>query len=309
MFLFHDLAFCGSVTGTMVRLRSNQEKAKVLQHVFSKKMMQELACQCKTPAKLNEIIKATIGKDFNGVKKLYELFDYFYSTLVSEYRTEYVYKNAIASKIVKGRHRLKNVSFYSEFRVRDSIADCVIANGETTSYEIKTEYDSFKRLEKQLSSYRKVFDKIFLVVSESKIKNALSSVSDDVGVLVLSDKYTLSEYRSAKSQIENHSYEIIFDCLRKKEYEKIIIKHFGELPNAKPVLVRDECRKMFSTLSRETISEELLKSLRGRRSSESYKELALAMPESLTSISMTLDISHKQKEQLIANMNLPISVH
>lgn len=293
----------------MIKLKSNQEKAKILQHVFSKRMLQELACRREMPKKLHEIIKITMAQDSSRIKSLYELFDHFYKALIDEYRNEYVYKNAIASKIAKGRHKLKGVSFYSEFRVRDSIADCVIANGVTTSYEIKTEYDSFQRLEKQLGSYRKAFDRIFLVVPESKVKLALRNTSDDVGVLVLSDKYTLSEYRSSQSQIENHSYEIIFDCLRKKEYEKIIIKYFGELPNTKPVLVRTECKKLFSNLPREVISKELLKSLRSRRLSESYKELTLAMPESLASISMTLDVSHRQKKQLIANMNLPISVH
>jgi len=37
------------------------------------------------------------------------------------------------------------------------------------------------------------------------------------------------------SNVEKLSPDIIFSCLRKNEYEFIIIKHFGALPSAKPV--------------------------------------------------------------------------
>ena len=283
----------------------NNADAKLLSLVFSKKVLRDLSCGKGESKKLNEIIKKTNILNLAEVSNIYDVFELFYKVLVSQYRNEYVYKNAIASKIVKGRHRFANTSFYSEFRVRDSIADCVIANGTTTAYEIKTEYDSFQRLDKQLNSYRKAFDKIFVVVPESKLKSSIDNISSDVGILILSDKYTLSEFRKPESQIANLSHEIVFDCLHKKEYEEIILREFGGLPVTKPYLVRAECKKLFSSLTKEKAHQEFFNCLKNRRSSILRKRLALSVPSSLVSLAITLDFSQRQHERLVHSLQTP----
>ena len=86
-----------------------------------------------------------------------KLLIYFIIQLIKEYRNEYIFKNTIANKIIKGRHRLSNVTYINEFRVVNSICDVAIFNGTSSAYEIKTELDNFDRLENQLADYKKGF--------------------------------------------------------------------------------------------------------------------------------------------------------
>jgi hypothetical protein len=56
-----------------------------------------------------------------------------------QYRCEYVYKAAIASRIVFGRHSPSTASLAIELNVAGSIVDCAVFNGTSTVYEIKTQ--------------------------------------------------------------------------------------------------------------------------------------------------------------------------
>ncbi|PKG80047.1 hypothetical protein CXF80_18020 [Shewanella sp. Actino-trap-3] len=79
-----------------------------------------------------------------------------YATLDKHYRYEYFYKNTIANNRLLGRHSLRTAAMITEFRVGRNIADCVIFNGSSTCYEIKTEFDSLSRLDAQLDSYLQI---------------------------------------------------------------------------------------------------------------------------------------------------------
>lgn len=90
---------------------------------------------------------------------LRDWFDFFYSLLIKQYPCEYVYKNAIATELyLTGRHSLNESLLTSEFRSGKSRADVVIVNGTTTVYEVKSEFDSLKRLEGQLLDFKNIFD-------------------------------------------------------------------------------------------------------------------------------------------------------
>ena len=85
--------------------------------------------------------------DFSPPKRHHPLsnwFDFFYNLLFSSYRCEYVYKNAIATKLyLGGHHSLQHSLLTNELRIGQSRADVVILNGTSTVYEIKSEYDSW----------------------------------------------------------------------------------------------------------------------------------------------------------------------
>ena len=69
-----------------------------------------------------------------------------YSIIAKGYRCEYVYKNELLTQLLKV-YGVKNTAYYSEFRVGESIADMAMFNGESKAFEIKTEYDSPRRLD------------------------------------------------------------------------------------------------------------------------------------------------------------------
>jgi hypothetical protein len=81
--------------------------------------------------------------------RLSEWFEFFYRLLFEKYRCEYVYKNAIATKVFLSRHSLHTSFMTDEIRSAKSRGDVAILNGTSTVYEIKSHYDSFERLDTQ----------------------------------------------------------------------------------------------------------------------------------------------------------------
>ena len=227
------------------------------------------------------------------------IFDSAYLQLLSSYRNEYVYKNAIADKLVRGTHRFsKNCFFSTEFRVANSLADVVVANGTTTVFEIKTEFDSFERLDGQLSDYSKAFDHIHVVIPEKKIDCWESKIPKRVGVTVLSNKYTLRELRPASSNIENFDLQVMFSCLRRSEFITAIKNQFGYIPECKPVELKARCRELFLTLEPLVAHAEFLAALKSREMRCEKIELLKNAPSSLTSALISANLSLKEMARL-----------
>ena len=130
---------------------------KYLSRIFSGPSIQTLATDGRCDF-ISSVVKSSgILDELRPVTTWESFFEKTYSYLFNNYRNEYVYKNAIANKILLGRHSLNTSNLLTEFRVDKSKADIVILNGTSSVYEIKSEFDSFERLEEQIRSYRKVF--------------------------------------------------------------------------------------------------------------------------------------------------------
>lgn len=232
--------------------------------------------------------------------KIGEIYDLAYKELVTSYRSEYVYKNAIAEKIIKGRHRLSNnCHFDTEFRVYDSIADVIIANGTTTAYEIKTEYDSFDRLHNQLSDYSKVFEHVYVVIPESKYLAWLNNIPHFAGVMTLTKGYSLKIKRNPLSNVSNIDLSVVFSCLRRNEILCFIENYFGYLPDVKPVALKGACKELFLTLSKEQAHKALLSALKTRGLQKNGVNLVKGGPSSLVSLFLTANLSRKQAGSLV----------
>ncbi len=98
----------------------------------------------------------------------FDLLKRSYSLISKHYRCEYVYKNELI-KLLLREYGTKNSIYFSEFRVGNSIADMVMFNGESKAFEIKTEYDTPRRLDKQMDDYKRFFDKNYIVVPENRV--------------------------------------------------------------------------------------------------------------------------------------------
>jgi len=74
-----------------------------------------------------------------------------------------------------------NVSVF-EFPVGESRVDICKINGCSAAFEIKTDLDSFKRLEKQLVDYYDVFEYVSVIISENRWQTLLEFVPDYCGI-------------------------------------------------------------------------------------------------------------------------------
>ena len=236
----------------------------ILTRVFTQNMLKELICDYSNTRILSSIVKRYEIK-YDGESKNENIISEIYKYLSSFYRNEYFYKNTLLNKLIINAHRLKTTTALTEVPVAKSKADFIMINGKAIVYEIKTELDTFERLETQVCDYYKAFDHVCVVTSETQAEELITRFKDTpVGVYVLSKKNTI---RHIKEPIECREYldkEQMFKILNKPEYEHIIKDIIGELPNVTPVHYYRECKKIACELSVEELYSLFLRELKKR---------------------------------------------
>ncbi len=224
-----------------------------------------------------------------------QLFDKIYLYLIENYRCEYIYKNAIANKILLGRHSLNTSTILDEFRVGKSKADVVIINGTSSVYEIKSEYDTFNRLWGQIESYKKVFDYINVVTHKTQAESLFDKLGSDIGLFVLTDKYTLKTIREPKSNKLNVEPDFMFDSLRKDEYCRIIKSKFGIVPDVPNTTIHKVSKKLFSTLPPVQAHDIMFETLLKRRSKKPFAMFVKSIPKSLKLAVLSTKLNKPQR--------------
>lgn len=93
-----------------------------------------------------------------------------------------------------------------------AIADVAVINGKMHCFEIKSDHDSFQRLENQIINYDAVFDEITIVVGKKFNKKALSFVPKHWGVLCIyqgnEDNVELNVIRESKPNKNVNAFNI-----------------------------------------------------------------------------------------------------
>jgi len=158
--------------------------------------------------------------------------DAAYEVLCESYRSEYFYRNLIVNKIYVGRHRASNSALIPEFRVHQSVADCVLVNGEATVYEIKTEFDSPDKLQRQLSSYFRAFSVVNVVAHEKDVDRYLTLLEgSSAGLIAVGSRQRLSQARPSVLSTAALDVKTMFDSLRLKEVTAILRRTTGDVPD------------------------------------------------------------------------------
>lgn len=153
-----------------------------------------------------------------------EVIDRAYQHLAAHYRSEYVYKNLLASKIFVGRHRAANAALLYEFRVGDAVADCVMLNGTASVYEIKTELDKPDKLLRQLAEYFRAFQLVNVVVHSSDADRYTSLLAHDpTGIIVVGSRRRLSVAQQARPFADELDNRVMFNALRQSEVSKALV--------------------------------------------------------------------------------------
>ena len=99
----------------------------------------------------------------------------------------------------------KNHVIAFEMSVADSRVDICRINGESFAYEIKTEYDSFDRLESQIKDYANTFDKVYVIIPKMRINEIKEVLPNSCGIIL---------YRTGKNN------QLVFSYFRKAEKNK-----------------------------------------------------------------------------------------
>lgn len=188
-----------------------------------------------------------------------------YAFLKKHYRNEYYYKNTLFNKLIIGRHSLNTTTAITELPINKSKADFIMINGKAVVYEIKTDLDSFERLEQQITDYYKSFPIVYVVTSESNEKKAEKLLSGtNVGLIILTKRSQLSERIKALPDYSRLDKKVIFNIMRKSEFERILENYFGFLPQATPAFYYNECYSLFEKIDIKILYDAFITELKTR---------------------------------------------
>lgn len=232
--------------------------------------------------------------------KISEIFDLTLSKISKDYKGEYFYKNIIAEKIFLKRHGEK-ATMLSEFRVGTNKADCVILNGISTCYEIKTEFDTLNRLPEQLSSYTKIFDKVFVISANKHLDKICALLPENVGLLELTKKGAIKEVIKANMLDSTIDPKFMIESLRLKEYKYIIEYYFGTLPKLNNTEIFDYCLNKFHEIPSDNLKKLFKETLKKFRANDF--SFIKQLPDSLISSAICYNMTKKEKTLLLNILN------
>ena len=202
-----------------------------------------------------KIEDVTVGE---AISKIYHFMD-------CEYRNEYFYKNTILNQLLVRKHDLYNTAALTELPVGDSKADLIMINGHGIVYEIKTDLDNLIRLQNQINDYYKVFSYVYVVVGSKQLSHVERFLEDQkVGIYELTVNGKLICRKNAFCNKDNLSYQTMFQVLRKKEFESILLKHFHRLPEVNNFEYYRECLKWLERINIITLQKDVMQCLKAR---------------------------------------------
>lgn len=121
----------------------------------------------------------TIDSSFLSLMGNEDIHEIYNKIILNYYPNEICIKaNFIKQILMSGKN---HVTIF-ELPVGSSRADLCKINGESIAYEIKTDLDNFSRLQKQINDYYKIFDKVFIICSESNIEHIINLIPDECGI-------------------------------------------------------------------------------------------------------------------------------
>lgn len=287
--------------------RLTDQQFSAASRLFSPTVFRELARNGHSPmfARLANELLSLETVDLNSPIKA--IFDPIFVRLKSkEYRNEYIYKSAIAHKVMLGRHSLNTAVLLNEFRVGDCKADFVVINGTSNVYEIKSERDSLCRLERQVSAYQSVFANVNVITGENHLDSVLNSMPDSVGVLLLNNRHQISTWRKPKAFISNIKAECIFDSIRLSESKAILRNLEFEIPEVPNTKAYSVYKSLFKKLNNEIAHEQMVNVLKKTRDQSRLSDFLELLPDSMVPVALCTRLCGRDQNQLLNALDTPL---
>lgn len=264
-------------------------------------------------------VQSWLKSDFNSINHKIKRYDqnwynfqrgtymdylkYVYEILESHYRNEYIIKNSFLNEWLIKEIGRNNAKIFSEFRVGRAVADLVMFNGTSKVFEIKTEFDSEKRLTLQLENYRKAFNEIYVIVPESKL-SIYSKYNEEIGIITFNSKTPNNFTVQREAVINNHvDKDTIMHILRTNEYKRLVKKHFGVMPEITSFNQFDICNKLIGSINNSKLNEYFIGIMKNR-----YQENILSNRyyKELNQISLAMKFNKSDRKKLIEQLKSPL---
>lgn len=281
----------------------NLSRSRIYSSLFSRRVVSEVL-----KGHYESIDKICAFFEDNKEQKTYfEYFTYLYQFMIRYYRCEYVFKNELIDKILPLHYMHQDTILFSEFHVGRSIADIVIFKDISTAYEIKTDYDSDKRLIHQLNDYNKLFDKCYLVSSSDCYKKYAKELPDNIGIITFEYKGNSLVPHIVKEAEMNDVIDIhtLMRSIRMVEYENIVKDLYGSLPAVSAFDMFDECEKLLANADNKKVRESFMRVIKQRKTNtQSLKQFDHCFRQLGLATHMTLN----EYSRFINNLSIPINI-
>lgn len=275
--------------------------------LFSAAVVQELAKKGASPLFSRLVQESGLISPESESLTIGTAFDLAFVTLKKKaHRHEYVYKAAITHKLLFGTHSIRTASMLTEFRVGGCKADVAILNGTSTVYEIKSERDNLDRLTSQISAYRKFFARVNIITGENHTQSVINLVPDDVGILVLSDRFRISTVREAENNPSRVDPGEIFKSLNKSESVKVLNMLGIEEPKVPNTQLHRALAEIFEDLDPASVHNAMVKTLKETRSLLPLESLLNSLPNSLRAIALSTPLRQKDHARLLEAVEKPL---
>lgn len=190
-----------------------------------------------------------------------------YQELQANHRNEYFYKNELLNSLLIQNGKISSCSALTELPVANSKTDMIFVDENDVGivYEIKTELDTLNRLKSQVQDYYKAFPYIYVVTSSSHLQQ-LEQVLEgtNVGIIELTNDNEFVYRKEAACDTTSLSHDVLFKILRKKEFESIVLKYFGKLPDVSDFVYYGTCLELLKNLDIVLFQNEVMSCLKKR---------------------------------------------
>lgn len=282
-------------------------QVSAISRFFSATLVKELVGRRRSPLFSRLLTESGLIKFLEPKDTVGSAFDWAFEILKNKaHRHEYIYKSAIAHKILLGKHSLRTASMMTEFRVGKAKADAVILNGTGTAYEIKSERDTLSRLENQMDEFRKVFACVNVVVGENHLARVQELAPDDVGIMVLSCRHSIQTIREAQTIPERTDPSAILEAITIKEAEMML----GDLkidPPRVPNTIRYRALdEVFRSIPADVAHRQMVTTLKKTRRQAHLEGSLEALPAVVRPLALTSRLQENEMNVLAEAMSTPI---
>jgi|SRR5690554_440297 len=209
-----------------------------------------------TPLNTNKTLLNSYRKITNDYNNVSNIRSKINSVIAKNYLNETVIKSSFIKRHLSKRSPRLNITIF-ELNANKSRADLCVINGESFVYEIKTEYDNYDRLEKQLNDYQAFFDYLYVIVPKTEINEIKKYIADDVGIIL---------YK------QNRLGNIVFDRYKKALLNKKTVPEMQLSSLTKKTLLDLNNEKNNYSLSKEYLIDKLLVKYTQKEINNIYRE-------------------------------------